>query len=62
MFSGPRANYNITTGGGHVTVADTTGTDGVDTLTHIERLRFTRRDHQRAGSAHRTEHRHGSGR
>ena len=41
VFSGPLGNYNITTGGGHVTVTDTTGTDGVDTLTHMERLQFS---------------------
>ena len=41
VFSGPRGNYNITTGGGHVTVTDTTGTDGVDQLTHMEKLQFT---------------------
>ena len=41
VFSGPQDQYEITTGGGSVTVTDTTGTDGVDQLTHVERLRFS---------------------
>ena len=42
MFSGPRANYTITqNAAGSVTVTDNVGTDGTDTLTGIENLRFT---------------------
>ncbi len=41
VFSGPRASYTITVVGGKLTVTDNVGTDGVDTLTGIERLRFT---------------------
>jgi hypothetical protein len=41
VFSGPRANYTITPGAGFVTVTDTVGTDGIDTVRNVERLRFT---------------------
>src|SRR5262249_45134241 len=41
-FSGARANYTITTSAtGVVTVVDNVGTDGTDTLLHIERLQFS---------------------
>jgi Ca2+-binding RTX toxin-like protein len=40
-FSGPEANYTVTTNAdGSVTVTDTVGTDGTDRLTGIERLQF----------------------
>ena len=38
VFSGVRAAYTISVSGGVTTI---TGPDGVDTLTHIERLRFS---------------------
>ena len=41
VFSGPRANYTITPGAGFVTVTDNVGTDGIDTVRNVERLRFT---------------------
>ena len=46
MFSGPRANYTVTTGlDGTTTVTDNVGTnagtDGTDTLRNIERLQFS---------------------
>jgi hypothetical protein len=42
VFSGVRANYTIDFNGDRsVTVTDTTGTDGVDTLRNVEKLRFT---------------------
>ena len=41
VFSGARANYAITQAAGVVTVTDNVGTDGTDTLTGIENLRFT---------------------
>jgi beta-lactam-binding protein with PASTA domain len=45
VFSGPRANYTIAvTGTGAnrvITVADTVGTDGTDTIRNVERLQFT---------------------
>ncbi len=41
VFSGPRANYTITPGAGLVTVTDNVGTDGIDTIRNVERLRFT---------------------
>ena len=44
VFSGPRANYTITQAAGVVTVTDNVGTDGIDTLTGIENLRFTDQD------------------
>ena len=40
VFSGPRANYTVTTQAGRVIVTDNVGTDGVDTLFNIERLQF----------------------
>ncbi len=43
VFSGASGRYTITVVAGKLTVTDTTGTDGVDTLTGIERLRFTDR-------------------
>jgi len=44
LFSGPRANYTVDSGNGRVTVTDNVGTDGIDTLFNIERLRFTNAD------------------
>ncbi|MET3441048.1 Ca2+-binding RTX toxin-like protein [Variovorax paradoxus] len=42
MFSGPRANYTVTTGAdGRTTVTDNVGTDGTDILRNIERLQFS---------------------
>ena len=41
VFSGPRANYTIAPGAGFVTVTDNVGTDGIDTIRNVERLRFT---------------------
>ncbi|MEP6817750.1 MAG: Ig-like domain-containing protein, partial [Marmoricola sp.] len=41
VFTGPRGQYNITVGNQQVTVTDTVGTDGVDTLTGIEKLQFS---------------------
>jgi hypothetical protein len=41
VFSGPRAGYTISVVAGKLTVTDTAGTDGTDTLTGIERLRFS---------------------
>jgi hypothetical protein len=42
VFTGPRANYTISTpaADGSITVTDNVGTDGVDTLRGIEVLRF----------------------
>src|SRR4029079_1976411 len=40
LFSGPRANYTIAAVGDALTVTDNVGTDGVDTVRNIERLRF----------------------
>ncbi|MFL6135626.1 MAG: Ig-like domain-containing protein, partial [Nocardioidaceae bacterium] len=40
VFSGPLANYTIAVAGGVTTVTDTTGTDGVDRLSNVERLQF----------------------
>ena len=41
-FSGPIGNYSwVVNADGSVTVTDNVGTDGVDTLRNIERLRFT---------------------
>jgi len=40
LFSGVPANYTITTSGDTVTVTDTTGVDGVDTVRNVENLRF----------------------
>ena len=40
VFSGNLEDYQITTVGGITTVTDLVGTDGVDTLKHIERLQF----------------------
>ncbi len=48
LFSGPRANYTVTTvgvGAARVlTVTDTVGTDGIDTVRNVETLRFTDQD------------------
>ena len=48
LFSGPRTNYTITlaTVGGQrvLTVTDTVGTDGIDTVRNVETLRFTDQD------------------
>ena len=43
LFSGPRADYDITFAGNRVTVTHARGgaTDGTDTVTNVERLRFT---------------------
>jgi hypothetical protein len=40
VFTGPAANYDIINVGGVVTVTDTVGLDGTDTLRNIERLQF----------------------
>ncbi|MGY2874413.1 Ca2+-binding RTX toxin-like protein/methionine-rich copper-binding protein CopC [Marmoricola sp. URHA0025 HA25] len=40
-FTGARAGYSLTFGAGSVTVTDTAGTDGTDTLRGIERLQFS---------------------
>jgi serralysin len=39
-YSLARSNYTITKGAGSYTVAANTGTEGTDTLTHVERLHF----------------------
>lgn len=41
FFSGTRANYTITTTSSGYTVTDNRGVDGTDTLTGVERLKFT---------------------
>lgn len=41
VFSGARANYTITRTATGYTVKDNVGTDGTDTLTHVERLQFS---------------------
>jgi len=41
LFSGPRAEYEVTTTAGSYTVRHTTGSDGTDTLIGIERLAFS---------------------
>ncbi len=41
VFSGARGGYTVDIANGVVTVTDTVGTDGVDTLRNIEKLRFT---------------------
>ena len=41
VFSGARGGYTVAIAGGVVTVTDTAGTDGIDTLRNIEKLRFT---------------------
>ncbi|WP_139721906.1 peroxidase family protein [Serinicoccus chungangensis] len=43
LFTGPRADYTITTADGVTTVVDNVGTDGTDTLRNIEQLRFSDR-------------------
>ena len=43
VFSGASGAYTLDVAAGRLTVTDTTGTDGVDTLSGIERLRFTDR-------------------
>jgi Ca2+-binding RTX toxin-like protein len=40
MFSGARALYSLTLGATTTTMAASTGTDGIDTLSSIERLQF----------------------
>ncbi len=40
-YSGKLANYSVTKSGNTYTVKDKTGTDGTDTLTNIESLKFT---------------------
>jgi hypothetical protein len=40
VFTGIRADYTVTVVGNVVTVTDNVGTDGIDTLRNIERLRF----------------------
>ena len=44
LFSGPRANYTIAVSGDHLTVTDNVGTDGIDTVRNVERLRFPNGD------------------
>ena len=41
LFSGISANYVVAVDGDAITVTDTTGVDGVDTLRNIEELRFS---------------------
>lgn len=41
VFTGPRASYTVSVAAGVVTVTDTTGADGTDTLRGVERLRFS---------------------
>lgn len=41
VYRGARGNYNIAFANGVVTVTDTVGNDGTDTLRNIERLQFT---------------------
>ncbi len=41
LFSGASADYDVVVDGGTVTVTDTNGVDGVDTLRNIEELRFS---------------------
>ena len=45
LFSGPRTNYTVTVVGVGaarvITVTDTVGTDGIDTVRNVETLRFT---------------------
>lgn len=41
VFSGPVANYTITTSGSTTTVTDNVTTDGTDTLTNIEYVEFS---------------------
>ena len=41
LFSGPALNYTVAVNGDTVTVTDTTGVDGVDTLRNVEQLRFS---------------------
>jgi serralysin len=41
LFSGAKANYTVTRNGQTWTVVDTVGTDGTDTLTNINMLRFS---------------------
>jgi len=40
VFAGNRSNYTITNVDGVLTVKDNVGTDGIDTLTNIEKLQF----------------------
>jgi hypothetical protein len=39
-YLGPRSNFNITNSAGTLTVTDTTGAEGKDTLKNIQRLQF----------------------
>lgn len=41
VMTGARANYTISVGAQNVQVSDTRGTDGTDTLTGVERVRFS---------------------
>lgn len=41
MYSGARGSYTLSVNGGQITVTDKTATDGIDTLTAVERLKFT---------------------
>ncbi len=41
VFSGKDANYTITTSGTGFSVKDTVGSDGTDTVIHVEKLQFT---------------------
>lgn len=41
VFSGPKGSYTVTRTAGTVTVRDNVGTDGMDTLTGMERLQFS---------------------
>ena len=44
LFSGALGAYTVAFSGGTVTVTDTTGVDGVDTIRNVERLQFSRPD------------------
>lgn len=41
VLNGPRSAYQVTRSGNGLTVQDTQGSDGTDTLTEVERLQFT---------------------
>ena len=41
VSSGPRSRYTLTFGASSMTLTDLTGTEGTDTLTNIERLKFS---------------------
>lgn len=52
VFSGAFSNYTITAlGNGVYAVSDKAGTDGTDTLTSIETMRFSDRDYTAGGSS-----------